>query len=162
MTRTLISRSCWRIAEAAAPDIAVSTVSAMSFAFTPKREARCGSILNVTAGPLTTTPFLVSTTPLTFLTAVSTSSALVCSAAASSLNNLISIGSGLPCKSPITSGTIPTNSISKAGWLSSICLRRSEMTSSVARLCPGFSLTAKSPRLGSVTNKPSSRPVRRE
>ena len=162
MTRTGISRSCWRMNEAALPDIAVSTVSAMSLASTPNREARCGSILKVTAGPLTTTPFLVSTTPEIFLMAVSTSSAFSCSAAASSLKSLISIGSGLPCRSPITSGTIPTNSISNAGWLSSICLRRSEITSSVPRLCPGFSLTAKSPRFGSVTNRPISSPVRRE
>jgi hypothetical protein len=41
----------------------------------------------VTAGPLITTPFLVSTTPETFLIEASTSSAFDCNAAASSLNN---------------------------------------------------------------------------
>ena len=162
ITRTLINRSCCRICEAALPDMAVSTVSAMSLAVMPKRDARCGSMLKVIAGPLTTTPFLVSTTPSIFLMAASTSSAFACNAAASSLKSLISIGSGELVRSPIMSGRISTNSISNDGSDSSISLRSSFFTSSVARLCPGLSLTAKSPRFGSVTNRPSSRPVRRE
>src|SRR6266446_683884 len=53
MTRTAISRPCCRIDDAASPDIAVVMVFAMSVAVTPKREARWGSMLKVTAGPLT-------------------------------------------------------------------------------------------------------------
>ena len=161
-TRTRIKRSCCRIDEASSPVIAVVAVLATSSAVTPNRAALSGSILKVIAGPLMTTPFFVSTTPLTFLTEASTSSALASSAAASSLNNLTSIGSGLPSRSPMTSGTIPTNSIVSAGSASAICPRKSEITSSVSRLWPGFNFTAKSPRFGSVTNNPSSSPVRRE
>ena len=116
ITRTLIKRSCCKIEEAASPDIAVVIVVAMSPAVTPNCDARKGSMLKVTAGPLIVTPLNVSTTPATFLIDASTSSAFACRAAASSLKSFTSIGSGFPCKSPMTSGRMPTNSNCNAGF----------------------------------------------
>jgi hypothetical protein len=84
----------------------------------------------------------------------STSSALACSAAASSLKSLISIGSGLPCRSPITSGRCRQIRLLQRR------LRFLDLFTQVcdhvfrAALVPGLSLTAKSPVFGSVTNNP--------
>jgi hypothetical protein len=55
------------MADAASPDIAVVLSWATSLAFTPNCAARNGSILKVIAGPLTTTPLKVSSTPCIFL-----------------------------------------------------------------------------------------------
>jgi hypothetical protein len=46
--------------------MAIDAVLATSSAVTPKRAAFCESILKVMAGPLTTTPLNVSTTPSNF------------------------------------------------------------------------------------------------
>ncbi len=163
-TRMSTSRPRSRIDEATRPASAVSAASATSVADTPNAAARIWSTCSVIAGPLTTTPLFVSTTPGIASRTSWISSALARSASASSEKTLISIGCDELMRSLIRSTRIPGSSTSRtsAGNSSAICSRISDLTSSVVRDLSALSLTRKSPVFGSVTKSPSSAPVRRE
>ena len=131
----------------------------------PARALATGSTWKTLAGPLMvfSMPFSTSTTPGIFLMASPTRVAQSRSTSGSSQNSLMAIGSGSFERSPISSSSFCTNSMSMTGSAFVTRSRTSSMTSSVVRLRLGFRRTEISPRLASVTAaKPSSRPVRRE
>ncbi len=108
-------------------------------------------------------PSFTSTTPLIFLTLSPTFGAQFFSRAGSCENNLISMGSGAPVRSPIMSCSTCLNSTSSCGYCLLTFSRTSDITSSMLRLRSRFKRTEISPVLASVTAaRPSCNPVRRE
>ncbi len=161
-TRRLTTRSPWSTEEAVTPRMAVLTARAISSASRPKRRASAGRTLRRIDGPATTRPSLRSTTPCTFSTTSATWGACRFRKARSLEKILISIGSGDHVRSPMRSARMPGNSHSMWGSAAWSSLRRLPITSFVACLRSGLSLTRKSPVFGSWTWKPRAAPVRRE
>ena len=155
---------------AGSPSIMAVATTPRSSAPKPARAALSGLTLKTTAGPLVvfSIPSSISTIGLwppmfTFMSASATCGAQSLSRSGLSEKSFTTTGWGAPVRSPIMSCSNWTNSISSTGSSLRSFSRISLMTSSIPRFRSSFSLTVKSPVLGSVTGKmPSCKPVRRE
>ena len=92
------------------PSMAVFAASAMSLAVRPNLSASAARTRRLIEGPVSVSPLNVSTTPRTDRISDSTRGAVFSSQPKSGEKILISIGSGVSDKSPITSVRMPGNS----------------------------------------------------